>query len=484
MISNTYANSGLAERKTDRSRTLSRIDGRERGGVTGGTGDGHGAAEGQGEGYQRRCLSGRGLLPEGMHAYILGTASTAFRRHPDRDFRDLADEAVGGALEDAGFAPDAEAPVDAVHFGNCAMHAWGQANIRGQVALANLVRDGRLPARAPVTNVEGGCATGSLALLGAVRDVLAGQAQVALAVGVEKVLLPDDPVGTFQLFAGGIDQRDPKRWQTFFAAEAERLGLDWAPHPQRIIFLDVHALQAAWHMKTFGTTAEQIAAVAAKNHDHGALNPKAQYQVAMNVEQVLADKPVVGALTRSMCSPISDGAAAVVVCSEAFLRAQPPEVQARALRVRAATLVGGAYHPMEAQTVAHHAAQKAYAAAGLGPADVDVAELHDATAFCEILHTEALGFCPPGQGGPYAASGATRQTGARPINLSGGLASKGHPLAATGLGMIDELALQLRGAAGPRQAPHAPRVALALNAGGLIGFDEALAAVTLLDRPA
>lgn len=411
--------------------------------------------------------------------YVVGAASTRFQRWPDRGFRDLSREVVLGALADAGLERGAE--VEAIYFGNCAMGVWGQSNIRGQVALTPLLRDGTLAERTPVVNVEGGCATGSAAFASAVREVRSGAAGLALAVGVEKTFVPDDPAATFGLFDGGIDQRHPDEWKAYFAAQGEASGAGWAPDPRRIVFLDVHAMQARHHMARYGTTVEQLAIVAAKNHHHGALNPKAQFRFEVPVEEVLADKLVVEPFTRSMCAPISDGAAAVLVCSQAWLAAQPAAVRDRAIKVRASVLVGGAWRDLDAPGVARYAAEKAYAAAGLAPAEVDVAEVHDSSAYCELAATEALGFCGVGEGGPFAASGATSIGGTLPVNPSGGLESKGHPLGATGLGMLDELVTQLRGEAGDRQA-GAPTVGLQQNAGGLLGLDEALCSVAILER--
>ncbi len=182
-----------------------------------------------------------------------------------------------------------------------------------------------------------------------------------------------------------------------------------------------------------------------------------------------------------MCAPISDGAAAALVCSGAWLADRPAAVRARAVRVRASALAGGAWRDLDDPSVTAHAGARAYAAAGVTPADIDLAEVHDATAYCEIAATEALGFCSAGEGGPYADSGATSLGGARPTNVSGGLESKGHPLGATGLGMVCELLTQLRGEAGDGQA-GAPTLGLLQNAGGLIGLDEALCAVAILER--
>jgi acetyl-CoA acetyltransferase len=412
-----------------------------------------------------------------MQAYIIGTCTTAFRRWPERDFRDLAREAVLGALLDAGSTPP-----ESIHFGNCAMGIWGQRNIRGQTVLSPLVAEGALPVHAPIVNVEAGCATGSVALAGAIREVLAGQVDVALAVGVEKTFVPKDPAKTFGVFAHGIDQRHPEEWERFFAEQAASVDEEWAPQPHRILFLDVHALQARRHMVRFGTTVEQIAAVASVNHDHGVLNDRAQYRRPMTVSDVLADKPVVRPLTRAMCAPISDGAAAVVVCSGQALARMPRRIRGRAIRVASQVLVGGRYRGIDEESVTVHAGRQAFATANMAPTDVDLVEVHDATAFCQLQHLEDLGLCAKGESGAFVASGNTRISGVLPVNSSGGLVSKGHPLAATGLAMIDELVLQLRGEAGTRQIPSQPRVGMQHNAGGLIGFDEALCSVTLLER--
>ncbi len=412
--------------------------------------------------------------------YVIGSASTAFTHLPDRDFRELARMVVREALDDAGV--ERGAMVDAAWFGNCAMGHWGQDNIRGQVALTELMRDGTLPARLPIVNVEAGCATGSAAFHGAVKDVASGDADVALAIGIEKTWIPDDPRRTFALFSGGIDQRHPAEWKAFFAQQGERFGVGWSPDPRRILFLDVHAIQARYHMDRYGTTREQIAAVAAKNHNHGARNPKAQYRFEMDVAAVLADRFVVEPFTRAMCAPISDGAAAALVCSGAALARFPAAARDRAIRVRATTLTGGTWRSLDEDNVVAAAAKRAWATAGIEPGDIDIAEVHDATAWCELHAMEALGFCGRGEGGAYVESGASGLDGARPTNLSGGLESKGHPLGATGLGMIDELVTQLRGEAGDRQAPRNPALAVAQNAGGLIGLDEALCGITVLER--
>ncbi len=416
-------------------------------------------------------------------AWVLGAAATAFRKWPKRDFRSLVHEAVESCVADAGLEDGLA--VDGVWFGNCAMHLWGQGNLRGQHALTPLVGERRLPGTVAIINVEAGCATGSLALHGAVTAVRAGAVDLALAVGVEKTLFPEDPARTLEVFAGGVEQRHPDEWRQFFTEQCERHGEVLSLSPERVMFLDVHALQARHHMKRFGTTVEQIAFGASKNHHHGSLNSSAQVRLRLSPEEILADRIVVAPLTRSMCAPISDGAAALLVCSDRFLASLAPEARGRALRVRGCALSGGRYRDLDAPALTRHAAARSFGQAGLSPASVGVVELHDATSFCEILHLEELGFVQQGDGGPFVASGATALGGELPVNLSGGLVSKGHPLGATGIGMVTELALQLRGEAGDRQAirdGRPPAIGLAHNAGGLIGWDEAVCAVTILER--
>lgn len=412
--------------------------------------------------------------------WILGVGSTPFARWPERSFRDLATAAVEATLADAGL--EHGAAVEQIWFGNCGMGAWGQANVRGQVALTPLQRSGRLNPRAPVINVEGGCATGSAALHGAFKDVASGQCDLSLALGVEKTYLAHDPAKILELFLGGIDQLHPDEWRQLHQAAAQAGGVPFQPHPQRILFVDVHAMQASWHLKTYGTTREQLAHIAAKNRQHGALNPSAQLRTPMTAAEILDDKLIVDPFTRAMCAPISDGAAAALLCSDRLLATLDPAARQRAVRLRASELVSGTWRTLDQPNVLHHAARKAYTRAGLHPRQVDLAEVHDASAFCELQATELLGFCGPGEGGAYATSGATGLTGERPVNTSGGLESKGHPLGATGLGMIEELVTQLRREAGPRQVRREVDVAVQHNAGGMIGLDEALCSVAVLTR--
>ena len=411
--------------------------------------------------------------------YVIGTSCTPFGKQPDASFRDLTRQAYLAVLADAGLENGND--IAMTWFGNCGMGTFGQRNVRGQVCFTPLVQEGLFPERVPTMNVEGGCATASQAFHGAWKDIISGDAELSLAIGVEKTFVKGDPDRTQEIFAGGIDQINPEEWHRYYAAAGEAAGKPFAPGANGgTIFMDTYAMQAAYHMKRWGTTQRQIAAGASKNHYHGSLNPLAQYRFTVSIDEVLADREISYPITRSMCAPIGDGAAAALVCSKLYLDRLPAAVRQRAVKVRASALSGGKYRSLDEPGLSRIAADKAYKMAGLTPADIDLAEVHDATSFCELYQVEMLRFCADGQGGAYVASGATSLGGERPVNLSGGLVSKGHPVGATGLSMIHELTTQLRGEAGERQAAKA-RIGLAENGGGVIGFDEAACAVTILE---
>ena len=306
---------------------------------------------------------------------------------------------------------------------------------------------------------------------------------MSIAFGLEKTFYPETPEKTANIYFGGIDQYNPEEWEEYYRAAGELAGKAFEPGPDRTIFMDTYAMQACHHMKRYGTTQRQIAAGAAKNHNHGAMNPKAQYRFETTVDEVMADRPVTFPLTRAMCAPVGDGAAAAIVCSAEILRELPPAVRERAVRIAAQGLSGGKYRSLDEDGLSRFAAERAYRMAGLQPSDIDVAEVHDATSFCEIYQVEMMGFCARGEGGAFVESGATTLGGRIPVNTSGGLVSKGHPVGATGLSMTNELVLQLRGEAGERQVDGA-RIALAENGGGVIGFDEAACSVLILERGA
>jgi acetyl-CoA acyltransferase len=421
-------------------------------------------------------------MTESKDIFILGIASSPVGRFPDRSFVDLCREVVTGAGKDAGFT---DLPVERVWFSSVLMDFWGQRACRGQEVLTPLCDEGLLPHGLCIQNVEAGCASGMMAFLGAVSDVLSGEAEVALAVGVEKMNHPERPRGDIlEWIEGTAGQLEGDYFYAPHRKLAAELGVSFSPGEEgRSIAMDVYALWAQAHKQNFGTTDQQIAAVAAKNHTNAVDNPRAQYRFPMTIDEVLADRMVTEPLTRAMCAPSGDGAAAVLVCSRAYLETQSREVRERALPILGHAASGGQrWSLFEDNRAAARAGRRAYERAGIGPSDLDLVELHDATAIAEILLVEDLGLCARGQGGSLTASGATGRDGSTPVNVSGGLVSRGHPIGATGIMMLNEVALQLRGEAEALQLPRA-RVGLAENGGGIVGHDNAVSAVTILGAP-
>lgn len=411
--------------------------------------------------------------------YLVGTYSTTFKKWLDKSGKDLTRDALVGVLQDAQLEDGGM--IESAFFSNCGMGIiWDQDSVRGHCMVAPLVEEGLFPERVPLVNVEGGCASGSMAFHLAWKDVLSGVHDVSLAMGMDKFYHENKDL-VMEAFQHGIDREDRPRLIEEYQAVAQECGQNFDFGPGRSIFMDTYAMQACWHMWKWGTTQEQIALGASKNHYNGSLNPKAQYQFEVPVEKVLEDYLVSYPLTRSMCAPIGDGAAAALLCSESYLKSLPRAVQDRATKVKASVLSGGKHRPIAEPSLSNWAAGRAYKMAGLGPEDVDVAEVHDATSFCEIYQAEMMGFCPIGQGGEFVGSGATALDGKIPINTSGGLVSKGHPIGATGLSMMYEIATQLRGEAGPRQIKDA-RVGLVENGGGVISVEEFACGVTILEK--
>ena len=400
--------------------------------------------------------------------FIAGASMTAFGKRPDDSVKALTAEAVTAALADAGATVD---DIEAAWFSNTRQPMLeGQNTVRGQIALRPLGLTG-----IPVVNVENACASGSTALLQALHWVRAGAGDIALVVGVEKMVFPDRPDRVAAAFAGGTDIHD----RAGVLAYIERMGGE-APEDGRSLFMDLYAAQARAHMARFGTTQDDLARLAAKNHTAAAHNPHSQYRTPMTVEQVMADKPVVFPFTRAMCAPVSDGAAALVVCSSRGLKRLGGET--RAVRVRGCALVSaGARDARDFDNhIGRRAAMAAYEQAEVSPADIDVAEVHDATSYAELQQIENLGLAEPGTVGIRAMTGDFALGGKTPVNPSGGLVAKGHPVGATGVAQLFELTTQLRGEAGPRQVPRA-RIAVAENGGGFLGVEEAATVVTILE---
>ncbi len=410
--------------------------------------------------------------------YIIGIFSTPAGRFAEKSPKDLVRDANAGVLDDSGIDGG---DIGHVWFSNMMMDFWGQPNVKGQVCLMPLIEEGLLPAGVPTTNVEAACASASMAFNGAWKDILSGQCDLSLAMGVEKMHAPDRRAEFFVRLEKGTDWLDPETWQSLYKKSAADCGTEFEPSPDRSIAIDIYALWAKTHMARYGTTARQIACAAAKNHTNSVGNPRAQYRFPMDVDAVLNDRMVRDPLTRAMCAPIGDAAAAALLCSGEYLRGLPAETRRRAVRVRSHAISGGRFAATwEDERAPVRAARLAYKMADLAASDIDLVELHDATSFAEIHLVEDLGLCARGEGGPFTASGATARDGKIPVNPSGGLVSRGHPIGATGLMMLNELSIQLRGEGGDIQVPEA-RIGMAENGGGIIGNDLAACAVTILE---
>jgi acetyl-CoA acetyltransferase len=394
---------------------------------------------------------------------------TRFGKFLERSMKDLAREAVEEALKTAGVERQA---LEAAVVGNAmAGLITGQECIRGQVVLREMGIGG-----IPVVNTENACASSATAFHLAWLYVASGMYDIALALGMEK-LYHEDKKRSFQAIGSAVDVEFMQQLLAAMKSQpkAEGEGKPGEPGKSRSMFMDFYAIFARAHMEKYGTTKEQFARIAVKNHYNGSLNPHAQYQHACTLEEVLASPLVAEPLTRLMCSPIGDGAAAVILTSAE----NASRFTSKPVYVRASVLASGDDPEPGKPGITTRAARKAYEMAGLGPQDINVAEVHDASAPAELVIYEELGFCQPGEGGKLIDEGVTALTGRLPVNTSGGLLAKGHPVGATGVAQICEVFWQLRGEAGKRQVAKA-KVGLTENGGGMVRNEAAALSVHIL----
>jgi len=356
---------------------------------------------------------------------ILGVGLHPFGRHPDKSVGDLARVAALAALRDAGVEFK---EIQAGFCGHVVQGVGTGLRTFGQLGLTGI----------PITNVELACASSSRAAMLAADAIAGGRYDLALIIGVEKME---------RGLLTGVGGRE--------GGYNESMGINLMPA--------MYAMWAQRHMHQYGTKREHFAKVSEKAHRNGALNPNAQYQKAINLEEILNSRMIADPITLYECSPTTDGASAVVLASEKRAR------QYTSSPVYLDTWVGGTPQYVRGESDLSEGpntvlAKQAYQRSGIGPEDVDVAQVHDAFSPGEVFLAEELGFCPRGEGGPFIWEGNTEITGRIPINTDGGLLSRGHPIGATGGAMITELVRQLRGEAGPRQVPGA-KTALMHNAG-------------------
>jgi acetyl-CoA acetyltransferase len=397
---------------------------------------------------------------------VAGVGMTHFGKFPERSVRSLAEEAVHDALADAGVEPK---DVQTAYFANAVSGLiTGQEMIRGQVALRNTGLLG-----IPIFNVENACASAASAFHLAWMAVASGLYDVALAVGAER-LTHEDKTRAFKAIGTAVDLEQLRELKNRMDAGAGAKGTGGEKSAEnRSFFMDIYASMTREYMKASGATAESFADVVVKNHEHGALNPKAQYRDRVTRAQVLGSREVSPPLTLLMCSPIGDGAAAAVLMSEKAAARFGPS---HPVQIRASVLLSGRDRNPDEPGAVERAAEKAYEISGIGPADIDVIEVHDAAAPAELIAYEDLGLCKRGEGPKLLASGATRLGGDHVVNPSGGLVCKGHPIGATGIAQITEIVDQLRGRGGKRQVEGA-KVGLTENGGGFLGRDAAAMSV-------
>jgi len=457
--------------------------------------------------------------------YIIGADTIKFGKYLNKTISELAEMTVFPCLKEANLD---KKNIQALWFANS---AWGeyrrQVCIRAQVALRPLGID-----EIPMTNVENACAGGATAFHHAWLGVASGLYDVTMALGVEKIydrnqslifssFLTGLDVGNFSKSLNSLSDFEltseeietMNRHQEKYPAPSgkkkkketlknkmiklkdsivvairigEAMGYDVLKELRRLgtgdhsPFMDVYGYEARQHMKKYGTTIEDFAIIASKNHFHSTLNPNAQYQFEVPVEKVLADRLVTWPLTRSMCAPIGDGAACAILCDEKTVKRLG--LSSQAVKIRASILGSGKKRDRDGVDLGERLGKLAYEQAGLGPENVDFAEVHDATAYGELHQTENLGFCKMGEGNILARSGETKLGGKKPVNPSGGLESRGHPIGASGLAQIHELVTQLRGEARQRQIEKA-RIGLAENGGGALEVEEAAMGVHILEKP-
>lgn len=394
--------------------------------------------------------------------WIIGTSMTKFGRFPEMDLLDLAASASLDAIADSGQA--------LTDMGLLALGNVYEANSHNGQRLQKQIGQTGIP----VYNVVNACATGATAVRVAMMAIKAGECDMALAVGVEKM-------GKMGMLGGAAKKADQKKVFTpkgRYGAVVKTEGLLGTG-----LMPGVFAQAGTEYALAHGVTAEQFAKVAVKNHQHSTLNPLAQYQKAFSLEEVLGAEVISYPNTLPMCCPTGDGAAAVVLVSDAKLKTLDPDVRRRAIKVSASVMTsdpwtaGGQVQP-DVNTLTRLAVDQAYEQAGLGPEDLDLVELHDCFATAELIHYDNLRLCAPGGAGEFIDSGAPTRDGKIPVNVSGGLLSKGHPIGATGIANLYEVATHLRGEAGDRQIDGA-KVGLT----HVIGLASACA-VHVLEAPA
>jgi len=399
---------------------------------------------------------------------VIGVGMNRFGKYMDKGIKELAAESVTIALKDSGVSKN---QIEAAFVGNAAAGLMtGQEMIRGQCVLSEMGIDS-----IPIYNLENACASSSTAFNTAWMAVASGMHDVALVLGFEK-LYDDDKLKSFKALSTATDtlrMMDYIKMAEEHSPNGEKILLEGAGQ-NRSVFMDMYAYFIKDYMKKYGLTQEHFAKLAVKSHKNGALNPHAQYQNEVSLEQVMNSGDIVFPLTRMMCSPIGDGSAAAVICS----KSKVAQFTTKPVWVAGSVLGSGKITFDTNDTVTRRLCPQIYEKSGIGPEDVDLVEVHDATSPSEIMFAIELGLCPGEKAGEWIDTGELEVTGCMPTNTSGGLTTKGHPIGATGCGQIHEVVKQLRGESGKRQVQGA-KIGMTHNGGGVLGIDAAAMALHL-----
>jgi len=402
---------------------------------------------------------------------IVGVGMTRFGKHLERGIKDLVREAVEKVTADAGVSyPE----IEAAYVGSGVPGLMtGQEMIKAQVTLSPLGIEG-----IPMYNVENACASSSTALHLGWNAVGSGLYDLVLIVGFEK-LYDQDKKKSFAALGTAVDIEMFKAYLESFQASrgSDEEILKTGSGEKRSVFMDMYAYYTRIVMEQYGLTQSHFARIAVKSHRNGARNPNAQYQEEVTLEQVLQSGDVSFPLTRMMCAPIGDGAAAAILCS----REKAARFTDKPVWIAASVVGSGKLSAGLDDSLTKRLGPRAFRMAGVGPDEIDVIEVHDTTSPSEIITLIELGICPGGEAARWIDEGYLEIEGKRPANTSGGLASKGHPIGATGLGQIHEVVHQLRGSAGPRQTRN-PRIGMTHNGGGILGVDAAAMALHILKK--
>ena len=411
----------------------------------------------------------------GNDVYIAGIGMTRFTTHLDKTYHELSALALDAVLKDACLD---KKDIECLFFSNSFWgHFEGQHSIRGQCVSRPYGLLG-----IPIINIENACSSASTALYMGYMALKSGEYDVALCLGVEKIAHTDKALALAS-FTAGFDLSIFDDTMELYEALSKKFAIPMPPDDGlgKSQAMETYGTMARWHMSKYGSTLEQLSKIVVKNRFNGSLNPNAHWQETIPIEKVMNDRIISYPITRPMCAPVGDGAAAAIIVSERYLnRVKGP----KPIKIRAMAHTSG--HDKrnfdDVQDIGERLAKVVYEKAGLGPKDIDIAEVHDATAYGELHQTECLGFTPEGTGGEFIESGKSELDGELPINTSGGLISRGHPVGASGLGQIYELVTQMRCDAGERQVPKEVRIAMAENGGGILTIEEASMTISILEK--